>query len=1305
MKRFNVRRFNPLQLKQQESQQSPSLQLPLRLILTLPFVLLTVGTTGLVGYLSWQNGQASVHTLANRLTQEVSHRVAEKLDAYRATPHLINASNLDAVELGEIDLQNFDQLGQHFFRQLDLYPDITSIVYANEQGEIIGYRHDAGQKEMTIATTAEPGVRYHYRLDERGNRTKLTRILSNYDPRVRPWYEAAKQTGTSAWSPIYPWSIAPEVAITAVLPTYKTDGALEGVFAVDILLQDINRYLRSILSADSGQIFVIETSGNLVATSTAETPFVDPGDGQSSQRLRVPESQDPTTRAVARQLIEQFGSFEQIKSIQQLRLSIPTVGPVYAQVRPSQDSKGLNWLIVTVLPESEFMAEIYANTRTTLLLCLGTLGTTILLGLWLSQVIARPIQRLGQAGLALADGQWEQPIRQESLITELQVLNTSFERMAAQLQQSFDRARTALQESEEKFAKVFRTCPDAIGIVTLAGCYLEVNDAFVNLFGYSRAEVLGRKATEIGHWLDLEERQRYVQLVQSGEQVRNLEFTFRTKAGERLTVLFSADSIELQGQPYLIGIAKDITSRKQAEEALRQSEARLQSLASAAPVNIYSFVQHSDGLSEFEYLNRVVEEFHEVSLEEFVSNPVALIMEQMHPDDRQGYIDRVAHSAETLEQFQYEWRIIPPSGKLKWLQARSQPERRPNGDICWHGVVLDISDRKFAEDALRHSEAALRRAQQVAHIGSWEVDVHTERVLWSEESFHIFGWDMAQPEPSMAQFYELVHPDDRLVVKNAVAHMIHDGSSYKIEFRIIHPDGSLRYVEARGEAVRNEQGQVVQLLGTNLDITERQQAEEALRISEATKNQILKAIPDLIIWMTADGTCIDFLDGSGVTNLYQKSEVIGVNLYGMLPPELAEARMRAIQQALNTGEVQIYEQHFLLKDNVQHEEVRVISVGDDRILVIVRDITDRKQAEAALLDSEARFRSAFWDAPIGMALIGLDDCWLKVNPMLCEMLGASEAELLSVAVSSRVHPEDMDKLHHCYEQVQLDETRNAQVELRYCCHAGQLTWGLLSLSLVRDAQNQPFYYVAQIQDITEQHAVDQMKNEFISIVSHELRTPLTAIRGFLGLLDTGIYDNKPDKAKHMLRQALTNSDRLVRLVNDILDLERLSSGRVELVMEVCEAQELMQRAVAGLQSLADSASITLTVLPTSVQVWAAPDSIIQTLTNLVGNAIKFSPAHAVVILQAQPQPDFALFQIKDQGRGIPADKLETIFGRFQQVDVSDARQKGGTGLGLAICQSIVEQHGGNIWAESSLGEGSTFYFTLPLSNQSENDKH
>ena len=246
-------------------------------------------------------------------------------------------------------------------------------------------------------------------------------------------------------------------------------------------------------------------------------------------------------------------------------------------------------------------------------------------------------------------------------------------------------------------------------------------------------------------------------------------------------------------------------------------------------------------------------------------------------------------------------------------------------------------------------------------------------------------------------------------------------------------------------------------------------------------------------------------------------------------------------------------------------------------------------------------------------------------------------------------------------------------------------------------KNQIVGAVVIFKDITERQIVERMKNEFVSVVSHELRTPLTSIRSALGLLSKGSLNNQPAKSQRMLEIAFDNTNRLVRLINDILDIERINSGKVTMEKQHCNAAELMMQAVDEMRAMAERAEIKLALKPIEVQLWADPDRIVQTLTNLLSNAIKFSPPGSTVSLNAKLENSQILFQVKDRGRGIPEDKLETIFDRFQQVDASNSRNQGGTGLGLAICRSIVQQHGGNIWVESTLGKGSTFYFTLPIS--------
>ena len=241
--------------------------------------------------------------------------------------------------------------------------------------------------------------------------------------------------------------------------------------------------------------------------------------------------------------------------------------------------------------------------------------------------------------------------------------------------------------------------------------------------------------------------------------------------------------------------------------------------------------------------------------------------------------------------------------------------------------------------------------------------------------------------------------------------------------------------------------------------------------------------------------------------------------------------------------------------------------------------------------------------------------------------------------------------------------------------------------------------VLNFRDVSQRQALDRMKDEFVSTVSHELRTPLTSIRGSLGLLSTGLLGEVNEKAANLLRIAVNNSDRLVRLINDILDLERMESGRAPLSFRTCSLSELAQQAIEAVTPVADNASVKLVLRASAVEFVADPDRLQQVMTNLLSNAIKFSPPDSTVTVSIEQSEEGVSLSVADEGRGIPADKLETIFDRFQQVDASDSRQKGGTGLGLAICRTIVDQHGGRIWAEQNPICGSNFRMFLPADPQ------
>ena len=238
--------------------------------------------------------------------------------------------------------------------------------------------------------------------------------------------------------------------------------------------------------------------------------------------------------------------------------------------------------------------------------------------------------------------------------------------------------------------------------------------------------------------------------------------------------------------------------------------------------------------------------------------------------------------------------------------------------------------------------------------------------------------------------------------------------------------------------------------------------------------------------------------------------------------------------------------------------------------------------------------------------------------------------------------------------------------------------------------------VVVFRDVTQRREVDRLKSEFVSMVSHELRTPLTAIRGSLGLLAGGAVGTLTPSAARMVDIALVSSERLTRLINEILDLERMEAGGLPMEVGKHAARDLVETALAQASVLAQEAGVRLRVIHTEGEVRADADRVVQTLLNLMGNAIKFSDPGQEVTIQSARRGSFVEFEVSDSGRGIPEDKLDAVFARFQQVDSSDAREKGGSGLGLAISRSIVERLGGRIWAGNNPEGGAVFRFTLPV---------
>ncbi|MFN7860469.1 MAG: ATP-binding protein, partial [Pseudanabaena sp.] len=362
-----------------------------------------------------------------------------------------------------------------------------------------------------------------------------------------------------------------------------------------------------------------------------------------------------------------------------------------------------------------------------------------------------------------------------------------------------------------------------------------------------------------------------------------------------------------------------------------------------------------------------------------------------------------------------------------------------------------------------------------------------------------------------------------------------------------------------------------------------------------------------------------------------------------------------------------------------------------------QEINNRKQAETTLRQSEEQLRLITNALPVLISYVDEHQCYQFNNKAYEDWLGKVPAQIYGMNLKSVWGNNCYTKLIGYVKLALLGQVVTYENEI--LLKDGQLRSVNVTYIPHIDEQKNVKGFFSLTTDISERKAIERMKDEFIAVVSHELRTPLTSMHSALKILSTGRLGKLSKDGQQILKIADDNTERLVRLVNNVLDLQRIESGDVKMEKQICNVSTLMIQATEAMQPMAQHHGVVLIVEPVDIEIFVDSDYIVQALTNLISNAIKFSSVNGKVWLTAEKKlNNEVLFSVCDEGQGIPSDKLENIFERFQQVDSSDSRRKGGTGLGLTICRKIVEQHEGKIWAESILGQGSTFSFTLPLLN-------
>ena len=369
---------------------------------------------------------------------------------------------------------------------------------------------------------------------------------------------------------------------------------------------------------------------------------------------------------------------------------------------------------------------------------------------------------------------------------------------------------------------------------------------------------------------------------------------------------------------------------------------------------------------------------------------------------------------------------------------------------------------------------------------------------------------------------------------------------------------------------------------------------------------------------------------------------------------------------------------------------------------LVADVARRRRTEAELREAEVRFRQAFDEAPIGVALVSLDGLFLRVNRALCEISGYPAEDLVGMDFQSITHPDDLAESLDHLRALAAGEAEGIQVEKRYLSAAGDTVDALLSVSLVRDDEARPLYFVSEIMDITARRAAEQSaesaKQEFFALVSHELRTPLTSMVGYLDLLLEDDEDREDgEEAANYHRVLKRNTLRLQRLVSDMLFVAQHEAGRgLSLAMQTVELESLVEQAVAAAAPRAEEAGIALEASTGPVPALDGdPERLGQALDNLISNAIKFTPAGGTIGVRLHRDDGKVHIIVTDTGVGIPPDEVERLFERFFRASNATREHIPGVGLGLHITRAIVDGHGGHIEVLSQPGQGTSFTLTLP----------
>lgn len=631
------------------------------------------------------------------------------------------------------------------------------------------------------------------------------------------------------------------------------------------------------------------------------------------------------------------------------------------------------------------------------------------------------------------------------------------------------RAEQALRASEEKFSKAFHTSPDAININRLNdGLFLEINEGFTNVTGYTKEDVEGKTSLEINVWANPEDRARLIERLQSHAKVENFEATFRMKDNRERIGLMSASIIEIDGQQCILSFTRDITERKKTADALQENEEKYRSIVENAMAGIFTV----DTVYRFIYANDELCKILGFSREQLLGMDFRDVLSD---DSKEMVAERYARRQRGEDvPPRYELKVVRADGEVRDAEMSVTLVKDKDGNALSVGQLVDITGRKRAEEALRQKTEELDRFFSVALdlLSIADTDGYFRRLNPQWEA--VLGYTHQELEG--LRFLDLVHPEDQVDTLAAVDDLEAQKSVLNFVNRYRCKDGSYRWLEWRSYPIGNL------IYAAARDITERKRSEQALRESEAKFRSIVEASPmgmhmyelktdDRLVFVGSNPAADRIL---GVDN----NQFIGKNIEEAFPPLSGTEVPERYRLAAARGTSWITEQVDYQDEKITGAfDLHAFQTEPGKMAVMFLDVTDRKQAESALRDSEERFRKVFEEGPLGMAVLSKDDRFIRTNEAFCRMIGYREEELIGLTFVDITHPDDIDIGKQQSEKLLRGDTPFLQTEKRYITKDGQTLWINLTASIVHSDEGVPLYKLTMIENITQRKETERALRE------------------------------------------------------------------------------------------------------------------------------------------------------------------------------------------------------------------------------------